>query len=124
MQFIRSKFSRRIRKKKRIGEFRRFGFSMDVYCGPDPEGKIVDPIIDILISKRMDCTGGGDGEKYQFFIDGIQEEKDKEFVCEEIKKIEGVTDVVSYGIVDVWHDNADLYFEGIDNLRKEYGKEG
>lgn len=122
MEFRRSKFSRRIRKKKRLGEFRRFGFSIDVYCSPDPEGKIVDDVINILISKRLDCTGGGDGEKYQFFIDGLKNESDKEWISNEIKKIEGVGDVVYYRTVDVWHDNADLYFEEIDNIRFEYGK--
>ena len=32
MEFRRSKFSRRIRKKKRLGEFRRFGFPDRYYC--------------------------------------------------------------------------------------------
>jgi uncharacterized protein YggL (DUF469 family) len=122
MDFRRSKYSRRIRKKKRVGEFRQYGFSMDVYCGPDPEGKIVDRIIDIVISKGMDCTGGGDQEKYQFFFDGLKNESDKEWVSIEIKKIEGVEDVVCYETVDVWHDDADQYFEEVDKIRKEYGK--
>lgn len=122
MEFKRSKFSRRIRKRKRVGEFRQYGFSIDVYCGPDHEGKIVDKVIDILISKKLYCTGGGDGDKYQFFIDGLKDESDKEWVSNEMKKIEGVKDVVYYGTVDVWNDNADLYFQEIDNLRKEYGK--
>ena len=68
MEFIRSKYSRRIRKKKRVGEFRQYGFSIDVYCGPDLEGKIGDKIIDIVISKGMDCSGGGDQEKYNSFL--------------------------------------------------------
>jgi len=122
MEFKRSKFSRRIRKKKRVGEFRQYGFSIDIYCGPDPEGKIVDRVIDILISKRMYCTGGGDQEKYQFFIDGIKNESDKEWISNEIKKIEEVQDVIYYKTVDVWHDNADQYFEEIDKIRKEYGE--
>jgi uncharacterized protein YggL (DUF469 family) len=122
MEFKRSKFSRRIRKKKRVGEFRQYGFSIDVYCGPDPEGKIVDRVIDIIISRRMDCTGGGDQEKYQFFIDGIKNESDKEWIFNEIKKIEEVQDVIYYKTVDVWHDNADQYFEEIDKIRKEYGE--
>ena len=122
MEFQRSKYSRRIRKKKRVGEFRQYGFSIDVYCGPDPEGKIVDKIIDIVISKGMDCTGGGDQEKYQFFFDGLKNESDKEWVSNEIKKIEEVEDVVYYGTVDVWHDDADQYFEEVDKIRKEYGE--
>ena len=122
MEFIRSKYSRRIRKKKRVGEFRQYGFSIDVYCGPDPEGKIVDKIIDIVISKGMDCTGGGDQEKYQFFFDRLKNESDKECVSNEIKKIEEVEDVVYYGTVDVWHDDADQYFEEVDKIRKEYGE--
>ena len=96
MEFKRSKFSRRIRKKKRVGEFRQYGFSIDVYCGPDPEGKIVDRVIDIIISRRMDCTGGGDHEKYQFFIDGIKNESDKEWIFNEIKKnrtVKGLVDL-------------------------------
>lgn len=122
MEFQRSKYSRRIRKKKRVGEFRQYGFSIDVYCGPDPEGKIVDKIIDIVISKGMDCTGGGDQEKYQFFFDRLKNESDKECVSNEIKKIEEVEDVVYYGTVDVWHDDADQYFEEVDKIRKEYGE--
>lgn len=122
MEFQRSKYSRRIRKKKRVGEFRQYGFSIDVYCGPDLEGKIGDKIIDIVISKRMDCTGGGDQEKYQFFFDRLKNESDKEWVSNEIKKIEGVEDVVYYGTVDVWHDDADQYFEEVDKIRKEYGE--
>jgi uncharacterized protein YggL (DUF469 family) len=122
MEFKRSKFSRRVRKKKRLGEFRQYGFSIDVYCEPDPEGKIVDRVIDIIISRRMDCTGGGDHEKYQFFIDGIKNESDKEWIFNEIKKIEEVQDVIYYKTVDVWHDNADQYFEEIDKIRKEYGE--
>ena len=122
MEFIRSKYSRRNRKKKRVGEFRQYGFSIDVYCGPDLEGKIGDKIIDIVISKRMDCTGGGDQEKYQFFFDGLKNESDKEWVSNEIKKIKGVEDVVYYGTVDVWHDDADQYFEEVDKIRKEYGE--
>ena len=119
MEFKRSKFSRRIRKKKRVGEFRQYGFSIDVYCGPDPEGKILDRVIDIIISKKMDCTGGGDQEKYQFFIDGIKNESDKEWISNEIKKIEEVQDVVYYKTVDLWHDNSE-YFEEVDKIRKEY----
>ena len=122
MEFRRSKYSRRIRKKKRVGEFRQYGFSMDVYCGPDPEGKMIDPILDILIKKRLFCSGGGNGEKYSFFIDGLKNESDKEWVSNEIKKIEGVEDVVYYGTVDVWHDDADQYFEEVDKIRKEYGE--
>jgi len=123
MEFRRSKYSRRIRKKKRVGEFRQYGFSMDVYCGPDPEGKMIDPILDILIKKRLFCSGGGNGEKYSFFIDGLKNESDKEWVSNEIKKIEGVEDVVYYGTVDVWHDgDVDQYFEEVDKIRKEYGE--
>jgi uncharacterized protein YggL (DUF469 family) len=122
MKFQRSKYSRRIIKKKRVGEFRQYGFSVDVYCGPDPEGKIIDKVIDIVISKGMYCTGGGDQEKYQFFFDELKNESDKEWVSNEIKKIEEVKDVVYYGTIDVWHDDADQYFEEIDNLRKEYGE--
>jgi len=122
MEFQRSKYSRRIRKKKRVGEFRQYGFCIDVYCGPDPEGKIVYKIIDIVISKGMDCTGGGDQEKYQFFFDSLKNESDKEWVSNEIKKIEEVEDVVYYGTVDVWHDDADRYFEEVDKIRKEYGE--
>jgi uncharacterized protein YggL (DUF469 family) len=122
MKFQRSKYSRRIRKKKRVGEFRQYGFSVDVYCGPDPEGKIIYKVIDIVISKGMYCTGGGDQEKYQFFFDELKNESDKEWVSNEIKKIEEVKDVVYYGTIDVWHDDADQYFEEIDNLRKEYGE--
>ena len=122
MEFIRSKYSRRIRKKKRVGEFRQYGFSIDIYCGPDLEGKIVDKIIDIVISKGMDCTGGGDPEKYQFFFDSLKKESDKEWVYNEIKKIEEVEDVVYYGTVDVWHDDADQYFEEVDKIRKEYAE--
>lgn len=122
MKFQRSKYSRRIRKKKRVGEFRQYGFSMDVYCGPDPEGKIVDKVIDIVISKGMYCSGGGDQEKYHFFFDSLKNESDKEWVSNEIKKIQEVKDVVYYGTVDVWHDDTDQYFEEIDNLTKEYGE--
>lgn len=122
MKFQGSKYSRRIRKKKRVGEFRQYGFSMDVYCGPDPEGKIVDKVIDIVISKGMFCSGGGDQEKYHFFFNNLKNESDKEWVSNEIKKIEEVKDVVYYGTVDVGHGNTNRYFEEIDNLRKEYGE--
>ena len=122
MEFKRSKYSRRIRKKKRVGEFRQYGFSIDIYCGPDLEGKIGDKIIDIIISKGMGGTGGGDKEKYQFFFDGLKNESDKEWVSNEIKKIEEVEDVVYYGTVDVWHDDVDQYFEEVDKIRKEYGE--
>ena len=122
MEFQRSKYSRRIRKKKRVGEFRQYGFCIDVYCGPDPEGKIIDPILDILIKKRLFCSGGGNGEKYSFFIDGLKNESDKEWVSNEIKKIKEVEDVVYYGTVGVWHDDVDQYFEEVDKIRKEYGE--
>ena len=122
MEFKRSKFSRRIRKKKRLGEFREYGFILVVYGGPDPEGKIVDIVIDVLIKKKLSCAGGGDPEKYSFFIEGLKEESDKEWIFNEIKKIQEVKDVAVYKTVDMWHDNADLYFEEIDNLRKEYGE--
>ena len=124
MESRRSKYSRRIRKKKRLGEFREYGFIIDVYCGPDPEGKIVDLVIDVLIKKRLYCSGGGDHEKYSFFIEGLKEESDKEWIFNEIKKIQEVEDVSVYKTVDMWHDNVDIYFEEIDNLRKEYGKKG
>lgn len=122
MEFQRSKYSRRIRKKKRFGEFSQYGFSVDVYCGSDPEGKIVDKVIDIVISKGMFCSGGGDQEKYHFFFDSLKNESDKEWVSNEIKKIEEVKDVVYYGTVDVWHDDTDRYFDEVDKIRKEYGK--
>lgn len=120
MELQRSKYSRRIRKKKRVGEFREYGFSIDVYCGPDPEGKIIDPILDILIKKRLFCSGGGNGEKYSFFIDGLKNESDKEWVSNEIKKIKEVEDVVYYGTVGVWYGDLDQYFEEVDKIRKEY----
>lgn len=122
MEFQRSKYSRRIRKKKRVGEFRQYGFSMDVYCGSDPEGKIVDKVIGIVISKEMYCTGGGGQEKYQFFFYSLKNESDKEWVSNEIKEIEEVKDVVYYGTVDVWHDDTDRYFDEVDKIRKEYGE--
>jgi uncharacterized protein YggL (DUF469 family) len=122
MDFQRSKYSRRIRKKKRVGEFRKYGFCIDVYCGPDPEGKIIDGIIDIVISKGIFCTGGGVYERYELFFDGLKNESDKEFVSNEIKKIGGVQDVVYYRTIDLWHDNADQYFEEVDKIRKEYDK--
>jgi uncharacterized protein YggL (DUF469 family) len=123
MEFRRSKFSRKIRKKKRLGEFRQCGFSIDVYCGPDTEGKIMDKIIDIVVSKKMFCSGGGDHEKYLFFIDGLKHEEDKEWLSNEIKKIPEVKDVVVYRTVDLFHDDADQYFNENDKIRKEYGEE-
>jgi len=122
MEFKRSKYSKRIRKKKRLGEFRVFGFSLDVHCGPDPEGFIVDEILNIIIPKRMYCAGGGDGEKYSFFIENLKSDQDKEYVIAEAKKIEGVSKVIAYDTVDVWHSDADLYFEKIDEIRKENGE--
>jgi len=122
VEFIRSKYSRRIRKKRRLGEFREYGFILDVYCGPDPEGHIIDAIIPLVIKKRMYLTGGGDHEKYSFFIEGLKEESDKEWIFNEIKKIQEVEDVAVYKTVDMWHDNVDIYFGEIDNLRKEYGE--
>lgn len=122
MEFQRSKHSRRIRKKKRVGEFRQYGFLLDVYCGPDKEGKILDHIIDVLIKKRLFCLGGGDGEKYSFFVDGLKNESDKGWISDEIKKIEGVEGVVNYKTVDVWHGDVDQYFEEADKIREEYGK--
>jgi len=122
MEFKRSKYSRRIRKKKRVGEFRQYGFCLDVYCGPDPDGRIVDLVIDILIKRRLFCAGGGDSEKYTFFIDGLKKQEDKDWTCEEIKKIDGVEDIIVYRTVDVWNDNSDRYFEEVDKIREEYGK--
>jgi dissimilatory sulfite reductase (desulfoviridin) alpha/beta subunit len=39
-----------------------------------------------------------------------------------VKKIKEVEDVVYYGTVDVWHDDADQYFEEVNKIRKEYGE--
>jgi len=70
----------------------------------------------------MYLTGGGDREKYSFFIQGLKEESDKEWIFNEIKNIREVEDVTVYKTVDMWHDDADQYFEEIDQIRKEYGK--
>lgn len=123
MEFKRSKFSRKVRKKKRLGEFRVYGFCMDVYCESDPNGLIIDLVLDLIISKGIYLSGGGDRDKYSFFIEGIKKEEDRDFVVEGVKKIEGVSKVVDYPIVDVWHDNADLYFDNIDKIREENGQE-
>ncbi len=122
MEFRRSKFSRRIRKKKRVGEFREYGFLMDVYCGPDPDGSIVDIVIDLVISKKMYLAGGGDHEKYSFFITQIKKESDKEWLQDQIRSIGNVYDVITYKTVDLWHDNSEVYFEEVDKIRKEYGE--
>ena len=122
MEFRRSKFSRRARKKKRIGEFREYGFLLDVYCGEDHEGEILDSVIDLVISKKMFIAGGGDTEKYSFFITDLKKESDKEWLQEQIKSIENVYDVIAYKTVDLWHGNSDIYFEEADKIRKEYGE--
>jgi uncharacterized protein YggL (DUF469 family) len=122
MEFRRSKFSRRIRKKKRIGEFREYGFLLDVYCGEDHESEILDSVIDMVISKKMFLAGGGDPEKYSFFITDLKKESDKEWLQEQIKSIENVYDVITYKTVDLWHDNSEIYFREADKIRKEYGE--
>ena len=120
MEFRRSKFSKKVRKKKRLGEFRHYGFSLDVYCGPDPEGKIADLVVNILIKRGLFCAGGGDHKKYSFFVDGLKKSEDKDWVFDEIKKIEEVEDVIIYETVDVWHEDADQYFEKVYKIRDEY----
>lgn len=123
----RSKYSRRIRKKKRLGEFTETGFLLYLYCGEDKDGSIIDSFIDILIKIGAGCSGGGDHEKYSFFVDRHRKaitEEERENIISEAKKISGVSNVIALNLVDVWNGrNVDEYFEKADTIIKEYERE-
>ena len=119
----RSKYSRRIRKKKRLGEFTETGFLIYLYCGEDKDFFIIDSFIDLIVKKRMYCSGGGDPKKYSLLVERQRKEitsEEREFVIEESKKIQGVNDVLALDLVNLWYNNSDEYFEKAEEKIKEY----
>ena len=129
MEFKRSKFSRRIRKKRRLGEFTQTGFLIYLYVdsdiGEDKEkgNYIVDSFLNIIISKGMTCGGGGGIDKVSFFVDRYRKritESEKNDVVSESLKIEGVTRVIAFELTDVWNSSAENYFNKVDELTKEW----
>lgn len=126
MEFKRSKHSRRIRKKKRLGEFTETGFLINLYLLKN-KSISVDCIIDYFIekieSKKMHCGGGGTEEKISFFISRNRKaitEKEMEWVTEECKKIEGVKHVMTFPLIDVWNSDSDPYYEEVEKIEKKY----
>ena len=119
----RSKYSRRIRKKKRLGEFTETGFLLYIYCGEDEDASILDSFIDILTKIGAGCSGGGDHKKYSLFVDrhlkAITEEE-RSNIISSAKTISGVSEVIALELVDVC---TDLYFEKADAIIKEYERE-
>jgi uncharacterized protein YggL (DUF469 family) len=123
---VRSKYSRRIRKKKRLGEFTETGFLIYLYCGEDKEGVIVDAFISLIIKMGIDCTGGGDHKKYSFFVNRTKKEiaeQERLEIIEKSKKIEGVNHVIGFDLVELWHSNPDPYFEAAEKVIEEYEEE-
>jgi len=122
----RSKYSRRIRKKRRLGEYTEMGFLLYLYCGEDKEGLIIDELISIIIKIGIYCSGGGDHKKYSMFLDRHRKaitEEERLFIIEEAKKIEGVNHVIGFDLVELWHSNPDPYFESAEKVIKEYEEE-
>ena len=135
MDFTRSKYGRKKRKKKRLGEYKETGFLIYLYVDEEKEKNIgekfmneyyiVDSFIQILISKGMHCAGGGTPDKYSFFVDRTKKaitDEERNYVMNEAKKIEGVDHVIGFDLVDVWYSNSDSYYENADRVSKEYLK--
>jgi len=123
---VRSKYSRRIRKKKRLGEFTETGFLIYLYCGEDKEGVIADAFISLIIKMGIYCVGGGDHKKYSFFVDRTKKEiseHERLEIIENAKKIEGVNHVIALDLVNTWYSNCDEYYEIADKIIKEYEEE-
>jgi uncharacterized protein YggL (DUF469 family) len=122
----RSKYSRRIRKKKRLGEFTETGFLLYLYCGEDKEEFISDSLIDILNKMGAGFAGGGDPLKYSFFVDRYRKaitEEERDTIINEAKNIPGVSHVIALDLVNIWYSNVDDYFEKADKIVKEYERE-
>ena len=123
---VRSKYSRRIRKKKRLGEFTEMGFLIYLYCGEDKDYAIIDSFISLIEKKNFFCGGGGDANKYSFFVNRDKKaitEEERVLIIEEAKKIQGVNHVIAFELVNVWHSNSDAYFEMTEKVIKEYEEE-
>lgn len=130
MEFKRSKYSRRIRKKKRLGEFMETGFLINLYLLPDESistDRIMDRIMDDFIkkieSKKMHCGGGGDDKKISLFVSRNKKALQKEeieWLTNECKKMEGVKHVMSFPLIDVWHSDSDSYYEHVEKIEKQY----
>jgi uncharacterized protein YggL (DUF469 family) len=120
---IRSKYSRRIRKKKKLGEFTETGFLIYLYCGEDKDFSVIDSFIDLIVKKKMYCSGGGDPKKYSFLVERQRKEitpEEREFVIEEARKIQGVNDVLALDLVNLWYSDSDEYFEKAEEKIKEH----
>jgi uncharacterized protein YggL (DUF469 family) len=123
---IRSKYSRRIRKKKRLGEFIEMGFLIYLYFGEDKDYAIIDSFISLIEKKNFFCGGGGDANKYSFFVNRDKKaitEEERVLIIEEAKKIQGVNHVIAFELVNSWHSNSDAYFEMTEKVIKEYEEE-
>lgn len=121
----RSKYSRKWRKKLRVGEYRQFGFSLmakteDVKAEDGYD--LMDKIIDIIESEKLVCGGGG-GLDYVSFTMSPEGRKNNinpdkvHRVIEEVKKLKEIKEIVFTELSDVWHvtekqsDEWDKWYE-------------
>lgn len=124
---MRSKYSRKNRKKFHVGEYQQFGFSIliktkeaDYNKSEDTEfiDKLNDAIIDIIESEGLCCAGGG-GKDYAIYAmspigrkNNVTDSKIS-VVLNKVKAIDSVIDAVTFPMVNAW------YFSDLDNKKED-----
>lgn len=101
-----SKLKKRLRKKRRVGEFRQFGFSVVIKVIDDAE--IIDEIIDVIVSEKCYCGESGGKDYYILYICPSKrkmsiDEELKNRIAGKLKSILNVIEVIAGPLRDVWH---------------------
>ncbi len=105
--------NKRIRRKKRMGEFREFcaPIAIKMASGSDIEKFLNDFINDVLEANRCCIGGGGDIESFEGFLELGNASENPEMKLENIKNwLNGRSDVekaVTGNITDAWYGPFD-----------------
>ena len=106
-----SKLKRRLRKKYRVGEFREFGFQIEVKFKPDlsEADKIYDEFIKEIESQKLSFGGGSSFEYLHGFITAFKNYRSPTPVQREMLKnwLESRPEISGSqvgNLVDAWYD--------------------
>ena len=101
---------KRLRKKRRLGEFREYGFELTFAIHPsltaDEVDAVTDAFIDLIESRNLQIGGGGN-HSWSVFVQGPSRgsatEQDREAILRWLSQHEHVVNATAGPLRDAWH---------------------